>query len=65
MWRHDLQKLPETIGSSWTGIGGLIQQARHIDDEFTKETLGEVIRKVKERGGTAPEEFGFDNKADI
>ena len=30
------------------------------------ETLGEVIHKVKERCGTAPEEFGFDfdNKAD-
>ena len=45
----------EAIGPSWAGVSGLLQQARRIEDEFTKESLAMVLAKVKERSGVAPD----------
>ena len=67
-WKHDVELYFETIGPSWRGISGILQQAKRLENEFVASELSDVVSKVASRLKTDPINtylFEFETKATL
>ena len=58
---HNVKLFIETIDSSWKGVPIILRVSRHLNTEFTENTVNEMRALKNKHEPDAPDlEYGFD-----